>query len=142
MFPKPELERSVAIEPELSRSISIHPQRKASLSELEQMVKEFRREKDYSSAMLVMDTIDGLKPTRESDYGSKMNKMVMEEREAMERDEIRNMPSTIDQELEYIRNYGIEWFLLNYENRVFEGLTCLRDVRYLNAQLSHLKEFE
>lgn len=161
MFPMPELERSVAmpapyldkIEPELNRTITFKPQRKANLSELEKMVKEFRREKDYSSAMLVMDTVDGLKPVRSEcisvDY--KMNR-VMEEREAMERDESRKIPESmfkpiepvpaIEQELDYIRTYGIEWFLHNYKNRAFEGITCLRDVRYLNAQLLHLKEFD
>jgi len=123
-FPMPDLERSVAsawdkIEPELTRSVTIRLPRKASLSELENIVHEYRREKNYSSAEYVMNAVDGLKPTP-----------------------VENTETTVEDELDYIRTYGIEWFLQTYTHRLFDGITCLRDIRYIRAQLSHLKDYE
>lgn len=126
-FPMPELERSVAIEPDLQRIETIRPHRKANLSELEQMVTEFRREKKYASMIHVMNKIDGLKPSYETDE--------------------TDIPYPIDSEnqeheLKYIRTYGIEKYIENYTYRSHEGLTCLRDARYLNAQLLFLENYE
>ena len=157
MFPIPELQRSIAVfEPDLERKETIRPHRKASISELEQMVREFRKEKDYSSALHVMDTVDGLK--RWSD-NYKMNQIeleearIAEEKAAMEKHEnMRKIregipapmfrpiePENIEHELKYIRTYGIEKFIDNYTHRTYDGITCLRDTRYLNAQLSFLE---
>jgi len=134
LFPKPHLERSVAtFEPALQRTETIRPQRKASLTELEQMVKDFKKDRDYSSTTHALDKMDGLKPRIESESA-------MEKRKIPE-----GVPPTennVEHELNYIYKYGIEWFLLNYKNREFEGLTCLRDSRYLNAQLLFLQENE
>ena len=164
VFPMPELERSVAMPtsndtPELiglERSVTFRPQRKANLSELEQLVKEFRREKDYSSALHVMNTVDGLKPTRQCVDKIEETRIEMEEAAMEKHENLRKIPQgipeptfhpiepakNIEHELDYIRNYGIEWFLLNYKNRYHEGITCLRDLRYINAQLVHLKDYE
>ena len=157
----PELQRSVAVfEPDLERTETIRPQRKASISELEQMVKEFRKEKDYSSAVHVMDTVDGLKRWSDNFHDNyKINQMeleearIEEEKAAMEKHEnMRKIrrgvptpmfrpiePENIEHELKYIRTYGIEKFIDNYTHRSYEGITCLRDARYLNAQLSFLE---
>ena len=147
VFPIPQLERSVAMfEPELQRTETIRPQRKASLTELEQMVKDFKKERDYLSTTHVLDRIDGLKPRRD----------IESEGAAMERHEnmrkiTEGVPppmfrpiteNNVEHELNYIYKYGIEKFINNYTHRSCEGLTCLRDSRYLNAQLLFLQENE
>ena len=152
LFPIPHLERSVAVfEPELQRTETIRPQRKASLTELEQMVKDFKKDRDYSSTTHVLDKMDGLKPRR-----SHVDECIESESAAMERHEnIRKIPegipppmfrpitvNNVEHELNYIYKYGIEKFINNYMHRSCEGLTCLRDSRYLNAQLLFLQENE
>jgi len=140
LFPIPQLERSVAMyEPELQRTETIRPQRKASLTELEQMVKDFKKDRDYSSTTHVLDKIDGLKPRR-----CHVDECIESESDAMERHE--NMhpitENNVEHELNYIYKYGIEKFISNYTHRSYVGLTCLRDSRYLNAQLLFLQENE
>ena len=128
LFPMPHLERSVAVfEPGLQRTETIRPQRRASLTELEQMVKDFKKDRDYSSTTHVLDKMDGLKPRSIEPEGD------------TERHE--NKPIT-ENELNYIYKYGIEKFIAEYTPRSCEGLTCLRDSRYLNAQLLFLQENE
>ena len=144
----PQLERSVAV-PTLERRETIRPQRKASFTDLEQMVKDFKKERNYSSAEHVMDQIDGLKPIRRSLSLDECDKI--EEQLAMENHEnMRKIPEGvppmfrpildhIEHELDYIRMNGIEQFLEDYTHRK-EGLSCLRDKRYLNAQLLFLEK--
>jgi len=123
-FPMPQLERSVAMEPVLERRETIRPHRKASFTELEQMVKEFKKEKNYSSAEHVMNQIDGLKSIRKTSLS-------LDECDKIE--QLRETPET-EQDLDYIRMNGIEQFL------EFKDLSCLRDKRYLIAQLSFLEK--
>jgi len=130
-FPMPQLERSVAIEPPLERRETIRPHRKASITELEQMVKEFKKERNYSSAEHVMDQIDGLKPNRSTSLALEGNSQ--EELPYM----FRPILDHIEHELHYIRTHGIEQFISEYKD-----LSCLRDKRYLNAQLSFLEKNE
>jgi len=137
-FPMPQLERSVAMEPSLERRETIRPHRKASFTELEKMVKEFKKEKNYSSAEHVMNQIDGLKPIRRTSLSlDECDKI--EEQLAMENHEnmcegTPPMFRPIEQDLDYIRMNGIEQFL------EFKDLSCLRDKRYLIAQLSFLEK--
>ena len=114
----PELKRSVAVfESELER-----PQR-ARLSELEQMIKKFRIEKNYSSVIYVMDTVDGLK--RKYLYNNyKISKMIDEEQvereqTAMEKHENRKEDSIVSDH-ENLHTYG----LLAYESRDILKLNC------------------
>ena len=113
MFPMPELQRSVAISTE-SLHIKIH-----SLAEIEQVVNSYINDKDYSSATYVMDTVDGLK--------SKRKMSLDEDRIKKERNDIEK------DELEYVRAYGIEKYICYYNN-----VTCLRNERFINAQLNFL----
>ena len=142
----PQLERSVAMEHTLERRETIRPHRKASFTELEQMVKDFKKERNYSSAEHVMDKIDGLKPIRRT---LTLEEYEIEEQLAMENHEnMRKIPEGvpppmfrpisdhIEDELHYIRMHGIEQFLDEHK----KGLSCLRDKRYLMAQLLFLEK--
>lgn len=79
MFPMPKLKRSVALFEHIE-----HPQR-ARLSEIEKMVKKFKRENNYSSVIYVMDTVDGVK---HKDY--KIRQMIMDEQVNKERAAMEN----------------------------------------------------
>jgi hypothetical protein len=110
-FPMPKLVRSVAVK---------YPTRKATISELEQMVKEYRKEKEYAKGADLLDRIDGIKKKKfheitmkredreaaQSKYESTIEEALhtddldravllkheYEERHAMEKDERRNVP--------------------------------------------------
>lgn len=129
-FPMPQLKRSVAVfEQELQRTETIRPHRKASLSELEQMVKEFKNIRDYSSTTQALAKIDGLKPLKSHDEDTPLMFCPITK-------------NKVEHELNYIYKHGIEKFITDYTHRSCEGMTCLRDSRYLNAQLLFLQETE
>jgi hypothetical protein len=148
IFPMPELHRSIAISDELPIF------KKTSLNEIAQVVNDYINEKDYSSAMYVMDTVDGLSSIRKEERIEKeriemeeiekeieMEERIEKERSTMEKhDTIRKImkfiPKTIepiDNQIEYVRAYGIEKYICTHNN-----ITCLRDERFLNAQLTFL----
>ncbi len=139
MFPMPELQRSVAIKDELPVF------KKTSLAEIEQVVNDYINEKDYSSAMYVMNTVDGLNSKRkeeriemeEIEKEIEMEERIEKERTTMEKHEtMKFIPKTIepiDNQIEYVRAYGIEKYICYYNN-----ITCLRDERFINAQLTFL----
>ncbi len=126
--------------PALVRSVAIcDPPKKASLTDLEQLVIDFRKDKNYKSAAQVLDTIDGLKPHRRVSLDECVTEYKTErvtiEAAAMEKHE-----STTDQDnLEYIRMYGMEQFI--YSKSAYD-IQFLRDRRYLNAQLAFLEDHD
>jgi hypothetical protein len=119
--------------------------RKASIYDLEQLVKEFRRERDYRNTVKLLDKVDGLKPRMSLDINPSILKREQDEGDAMENHESMFRPiepaPSLDAEIKYVSRYGIEQYIEHYKNRHFEGLTCLRDPRYLKAQLLFLESY-
>jgi len=81
-FPMPRLVRSVAV---------TYPTRKATISELEQMVKEYRKEKEYAKGADLLDRIDGFKKKKFREIT-----MTREERDAVQ----SKYESTIEEALD------------------------------------------
>jgi len=129
--------------PALVRSVAIcDPPKKASLTDLEQLVIDFRKDKNYKGAAQILDTVDGLKPQRRVSLDEHVTEYKNEreniEAAAMEKHE--SIEPTADQNnLEYIRIYGMEQFI--YSKSAYD-IRFLRDRRYLNAQLAFLEDHD